>query len=65
VVDRLHRVVTARLPGLALERVRRLGEGQDNVAYEVDGWLIVRFTNNADRSVVEREASLLTAIGKV
>jgi aminoglycoside phosphotransferase (APT) family kinase protein len=63
--DRLCRVVAARLPGLALERVRRLGEGQENVAYEVDGRLIVRFSRNADRLVVEREAALLAAIGKV
>lgn len=58
-------MVAVRLPGLALECMRRLGEGQENVAYEVNGSLIVRFTKNADRLIVEREAALLTAIGRV
>src|ERR1041384_4159620 len=41
-----------------------LGEGQDNVAYEVDGELIVRFAKVPDPAETEREARLLAKVAE-
>jgi aminoglycoside phosphotransferase (APT) family kinase protein len=51
-------------PGQATDTIRRLGEGQEHVAYEVDG-LIVRFVKGPDRSVVLRDARLLEAVAEL
>src|SRR3954454_15780839 len=59
-------LVSARLPGYRVTSVVLLGEGLDNVAYEVNGELIVRFSKEPDparrASRVAREARLLTAV---
>jgi len=59
-------LVAARLPGYEVASVVRLGEGLDNVAYEVSGELIARFSKEPDperrASGVVREARLLTAV---
>ncbi len=65
----VRRLVGERLPGYRAENVVRLGEGQENVAFEVDGELIVRFSKEPDVSerarLVENEARLLTAVAGV
>jgi aminoglycoside phosphotransferase (APT) family kinase protein len=59
-------LVSARLPGYRVTSVVRLGEGLDNVAYEVNGELIARFSKEPDpvrrAAQVAREARLLTAV---
>ncbi|RCG25403.1 aminoglycoside phosphotransferase family protein [Sphaerisporangium album] len=59
-------VVAARLPGYRITSVALLGEGEDNVAYEVNGELIVRFAKDPDPAVraarTEGEARLLAAV---
>jgi aminoglycoside phosphotransferase (APT) family kinase protein len=63
--ERIRTLVAAHLPGYQVDAVRRLGEGQDNVAYEVNGELIVRVVKGSDASASHREARLLTAVGAV
>jgi aminoglycoside phosphotransferase (APT) family kinase protein len=57
---RVRALVAAHLPGYEVESLTRLGAGLDNVAYEVNGELIVRFGTGAN---ADREARLLTAVG--
>jgi aminoglycoside phosphotransferase (APT) family kinase protein len=57
-------VVAAELPGLEIAEVRPLGAGWDNVAYEVNGELVVRF-RRAHPADVEREAQLLRLMAAV
>ncbi|MFI6454796.1 phosphotransferase family protein [Streptosporangium amethystogenes] len=58
--------VAAHLPGYRVDTVTPLGEGQDNLAYEVNGELIVRFSKEADpvrrAMLVDREARLLASV---
>jgi aminoglycoside phosphotransferase (APT) family kinase protein len=61
-VRAVHEVVAAHLPGYPITSVVRLGGGLDNVAYEVNGELIVRFGKAAD---ADREARLLTAVRSI
>ncbi|MEV4750853.1 aminoglycoside phosphotransferase family protein [Streptosporangium sp. NPDC049248] len=61
-----HDAVAAHLPGYRVDTITPLGEGQDNLAYEVNGELIVRFSKEADpvrrAMLVDREARLLTGV---
>ena len=57
--ERVRALVAAHLPGYQVESLTRLGAGLDNVAYEVNGDLIVRFGTGAG---ADREARLLTAV---
>jgi O-methyltransferase involved in polyketide biosynthesis len=41
-------VVRAALPGFQVRSVVVLGEGLDNIAYEVNGELVVRFSKEPD-----------------
>jgi aminoglycoside phosphotransferase (APT) family kinase protein len=59
---RVHDVLAERLPDYRVTDVVVLGQGQDNVAYEVNGELIVRFAKHADPVETAREARLLTAV---
>ncbi|WP_155373889.1 phosphotransferase family protein [Catellatospora vulcania] len=65
----VHGVVAAHLPGYRIGSVVELGAGLDNVAYEVDGALVVRFSREPDprrrAALVEHEARLLTAVAGV
>lgn len=61
--DRIRRLVAAHLPGYAVSTVRRLGAGQENVAYVVNDDLVLRFAN--DPAAVSREADLLAAVAEV
>jgi len=60
--ERVRAVVAAHRPGCEVASLTRLGAGLDNVAYEVNGDLIVRFGSGAD---ADREARLLTAVGSL
>jgi aminoglycoside phosphotransferase (APT) family kinase protein len=59
-------VVVRHMPDYQVDSVVRLGEGWDNIAYEVNGELIVRFskvTDPASRAAcVNHEARLLAAV---
>ncbi|MEU9380195.1 phosphotransferase [Streptomyces sp. NPDC048279] len=62
-------VVGAHLPGYRTESVVLLGEGLDNLAYEVNGELIVRFSKEPDpvrrAALVSHEARLLAAVAEI
>ncbi len=66
--DELRRVVAEHLPDYRVDSVRRLGEGQVNVAYLVNDSLIVRVNKEPDlerrAALVREEARLLTAVAK-
>ncbi|MFJ9345919.1 phosphotransferase family protein [Streptomyces sp. NPDC101237] len=59
-------IVAARMPGYRVASVVPLGEGVDNLAYEVNGELVVRFAKEPDPArrgaLVDREARLLAAV---
>ncbi len=62
-------MVAAHRPEARVDSVVQLGEGTDNLAYEVDGELIVRWSKERDAearaALVDREARLLTAIAAI
>ncbi|GAA1643686.1 phosphotransferase family protein [Catellatospora bangladeshensis] len=62
-------IVTEQLPGYPVGTVALLGEGADNVAYEVNGELIVRFAKEPDPGArikrVNAEAGLLAVVADV
>jgi aminoglycoside phosphotransferase (APT) family kinase protein len=62
-------VVAAHLPDRRIESVVPLGEGLDNLAYEVDGELIVRVSKEPDparrAALVGHEARVLAAVSGI
>ncbi|MGW5753251.1 phosphotransferase family protein [Nocardia rhamnosiphila] len=62
-------IVTGQLPGYRIGTVALLGEGEDNLAYEVNGELIVRFAKEPDpesrAARVTDEAALLAAVANI
>ena len=62
-------VVGAQLPGYQVESVVEAGAGLDNIAYEVNGELIVRFSREPDparrAALVDHEARLLAAVAGI
>ncbi|MGW2957391.1 phosphotransferase family protein [Streptomyces sp. NPDC001220] len=62
-------VVVAHMPGCRIESVVPLGEGLDNLAYEVNGELVVRFSKEPDparrTALVGHEARLLAAVADI
>ncbi|WP_106401706.1 phosphotransferase family protein [Actinocorallia populi] len=62
-------IVAAHASGRRVRSVVRLGEGQDNVAYEVDGELIVRFGKEPDpkerAARVDADLRLLRAVAEI
>ncbi|MGW2053379.1 phosphotransferase family protein [Streptomyces sp. NPDC001840] len=62
----VRRAAAVHLPGYRIDSVVPLGEGEDNVAYEVNGELIVRFSKDPDparrAAQVNDEARLLAAV---
>jgi aminoglycoside phosphotransferase (APT) family kinase protein len=58
-------VVVAHLPHYRVDSVVRLGEGLDNLAYEVNGELIVRVSKRPDPARLANEARLLAAVAAV
>ncbi|MGD1222124.1 phosphotransferase family protein [Streptomyces krungchingensis] len=59
-------VVIAHMPGYRVDSVVQLGEGLDNLAYEVNGELIVRFSKEPDparrTALLNHEARVLAAV---
>lgn len=64
-IGEVREIVAQHLPGYPLGPVRVVGEGQDNLAFEVGGELIVRFPKEYDRGRLDREARLLAIVGGV
>ncbi|HEX8347515.1 MAG TPA: phosphotransferase, partial [Actinoplanes sp.] len=62
--DDVRAVLADHLPDYPVNTVRPCGAGTDNVAYEVNGDLIVRF-RRADPAGVEREARLLAFVAGI
>ncbi|HWO66498.1 MAG TPA: aminoglycoside phosphotransferase family protein [Umezawaea sp.] len=62
--ERVPEVLAAHLPAYRVERVEPLGEGQDNVAFEVNGELVVRFAREPDPEEADREARLLAKVAE-
>lgn len=65
----VHDVVAGQLPGYRIDSVVLLGQGEDNIAYEVNGELIVRFGKEPDPGTraarVNGEAALLAAVADI
>jgi aminoglycoside phosphotransferase (APT) family kinase protein len=57
--------VVAHLPHYQVDSIVRLGEGLDNLAYEVNGELIVRVSKQPDPVRLNNEARLLAAVADV
>ncbi len=55
----VHDVVVAHLPGYQVDSVVCVGEGLDNLVYEVNGQLIVRFSKQPDPTRLNNEGRLL------
>lgn len=58
-------VLACHLPGRAPRSVVRVGQGLDNVAYEIDDELIVRCAKEPDPAATEAEAALLAAVAGI
>lgn len=62
-------VVVAHMPDYQVDSVVRLGEGLDNLAYEVNGELIVRFSKEPDlalrTALLDHEVRVLAAVAEV
>lgn len=62
-------VVVAHIPDYQVDSVAQFGEGWDNIAYEVNGELIVRFSKESDparrAARVDHEARLLAAVAGI
>ncbi len=81
VTERIIRLLARHLPGYEVRTVERLGEGQDNAAYEVNGELVIRQSKIGDSALhddsalhgdsasraeaVKREAALLVAVSEL
>ncbi|MGI5154750.1 phosphotransferase family protein [Microbispora sp. CA-102843] len=67
--EQIIRLLARHLPGYVVSTVERLGEGQDNAAYEVNGELVVRQSKIDDVALrgeeVRREAALLAAVSEL
>jgi aminoglycoside phosphotransferase (APT) family kinase protein len=64
-VEDIRGLVAAHMPGYEARSVRRLGEGWINVAYEINGELIVRLRKKDDPMTVEAEARLLEFVAGI
>ena len=65
-IDEIRAVLTRNLPRYEVRSVARLGEGLENVVYEVNGELVVRQSKDTDPTrrtdVTRREADLLVLV---
>jgi aminoglycoside phosphotransferase (APT) family kinase protein len=64
-IEDVHAVVTAHLPDYRIDSVIQVGEGLDNVVYEVNAELIMRFSKEPDPTRITNEARLLAAVADV
>jgi hypothetical protein len=62
----VHNVVVAHMPDYQIVSVVQVGKGLDNLAYEVNGELIVRFSKEPDparrTALINHEARLLAVV---
>ena len=67
-IGEIHTLLARHMPGHEIRSIIRLGEGLDNVAYEVNGDLIVRASKEADSArrseATRREVELLAAVAE-
>ncbi|MGH8774029.1 MAG: phosphotransferase family protein [Jiangellaceae bacterium] len=67
--DDIRAVLARHLPGRSVGTLTRLGEGQDNIAWEVDDELIIRRSKQSDPAAradaTRREAELLGAVAEL
>lgn len=67
--DRVREAVASQPPHHRARTITRLGEGEDNVAFELDGELIVRFSKDPDPASraarIDAEARLLHAVARI
>ena len=67
--EEIRNVVGGLLPGFPVDTVDRLGEGQEHVAFEVNGELVVRFPKDPDpkrgAERVQREHDVLAAVADI
>ncbi|RBQ15420.1 aminoglycoside phosphotransferase family protein [Spongiactinospora rosea] len=61
-IEEIKTLVGRHLPGYAVRTLVKLGEGLDNLAYEVNGNLIVRSSKEVDPEMTRREVEVLRAI---
>lgn len=65
----VHNVVGAHMPDYRVHSVVRIGQGLDNLAYEVNGDLIVRVSRETDperrMELLQREALVLSIVGEI
>lgn len=69
VAQRVRDAVRAGVPGLQVRSVGLIGEGTDNLAYEVNGELVVRFSKEPDpvrrADLITSEVKLMTAVAQI
>ncbi len=69
IAGRVRDAVRAGVPGLRVRSAVLIGEGTDNLAYEVNGELIVRLCKEPDPArradLISREVTLLTAVARI
>jgi aminoglycoside phosphotransferase (APT) family kinase protein len=69
IAGRVRDAVCAGVPGLQVRSVVLIGEGTDNLACEVNGELVVRFSKEPDPTrradLISSEAELLTAVAQI
>jgi aminoglycoside phosphotransferase (APT) family kinase protein len=69
VAERVRDAVRAGVPNLRVRSVVLIGEGTDNVAYQVNGELVVRFSKEPDPTrraeLISSEARLLAAVAQI
>jgi aminoglycoside phosphotransferase (APT) family kinase protein len=62
-------VLSTGVPGLQVRSLVLVGEGMDNLAYEVNGELVVRFSKEPDPTrrahLISSESALLTAVAQI
>ncbi|WP_344944207.1 phosphotransferase [Sphaerisporangium flaviroseum] len=68
-IEEIRALLARHLPGREVRSITKLGEGVDNVAYEVDRELIVRGSKETDPAAraetTRREADLLAAVARL
>lgn len=58
-------IVLAAMPDYRVDSVAQVGEGLDNVVYEVNGELLVRFSKEPDPKRLDQEVRLLAAVADI
>ncbi len=64
-IEDVYKVVVAHLPDYQVESVVQVGAGLDNLAYQVNGELIVRFAKEPDPARLDKQARLLAAVAAI